>query len=573
MFVILTRIVCNDRAFLADWANISMKVFRNLIGSFSGFAFLIGIVFFCLSLTPSLLPRPILLQGVLSGLVLAVGYGVGHLILVGWHFLQLPDLPVHLRTKLTTALSLIALTLAAVTLWRAPAWQNSIRAVMEMEPVEASSPFVITATALAVGVSIILLTWLLVWLGSLVVRVAARALPDRIALAVGATAFMLLLVSLINGFIVRQAVSAMDQTFAVLDRSVDDSITPPALPTVSGGPGSLIAWQDIGRTGKNFIAQGSTASDIAKFHGGPALDPIRIYAGFNAADTITERADLALADLIRAGGFERSTLIVATATGTGWLDPAAIEPLAFITGGDVAIVTLQYSYLPSWMTLIIDPNRSRIAAKTLFDAVYGYWSTLPKHTRPDLYLFGLSLGALGSESSVDLITLFEDPINGALWSGPPFASTVWPSVVEGRNVGSAPWRPTYRDGKLIRFMTQEGLPDGAQDPWGKMRLLYLQHPSDPMSFFTPGLAFNRPDWLEDRGPDISPYFNWYPLVTFFQVLFDIPLATSVPAGYGHTFKAEEYIEAWIELLNPPSWTSTQGEALKARFADFEASPI
>ncbi len=62
--------------------------------------------------------------------------------------------------------------------------------------------------------------------------------------------------------------------------------------------------------------------------------------------------------------------------------------------GDTAIVSMQYSYLPSWITILVDPQRSRVAAHILFDEIYAYWKTLPKDKRPRLYLHGLSLGRL-----------------------------------------------------------------------------------------------------------------------------------------------------------------------------------
>ena len=39
-----------------------------------------GLVFFCLSMTPSLLPRASLMQGVVSGVAVAIGYGFGSLL-------------------------------------------------------------------------------------------------------------------------------------------------------------------------------------------------------------------------------------------------------------------------------------------------------------------------------------------------------------------------------------------------------------------------------------------------------------------------------------------------------------
>lgn len=520
-----------------------------------------------------MLPRPVLIQGVLSGVVFAVGYGVGNAVLWIWRFLSLPTAAAALRQNATRVLTILALILVVVTLTRAAVWQNSIRDLMGMRSVQTTDPILVVAIAWPVGLTFILLAKGLIWLGTKVISWTTRVLPPRPAMLLGTVLFVLTVLTFVDGFIVKKAISGMDETFALLDGTVDAGAQPPTISTSSGSAASLITWDSIGRTGKNFIAEGSTAAEIAKFTGKAAKDPIRIYAGFNTADTIEERAEIALADLIRAGGFDRGTLVVATPTGTGWMDPAAMEPLAFVTGGDVAIVAAQYSYLPSWLTLITDPDRSRHAAKVLFDKVYGHWSTLPEATRPRLYLFGLSLGALGSEAAVDLISLFDDPIHGALWAGPPFASRIWPQVVEGRAAGSPAWRPIFRDGSLIRFMTQSGLAETPEMAWGKMRLIYLQHPSDPMSFFLPDLAFNRPEWLVDRGPEISPYFQWFPLVTFFQVMFDVPLATSVPPGFAHTFKAESYIDGWINVLEPKGWQPQDTQRLKDRFADFNASPI
>ena len=49
-------------------------------------------VFLAASLTPSLIPRPMLLQAVLSGLSFAVGYGLGAGWIALWRYLGLPAL-------------------------------------------------------------------------------------------------------------------------------------------------------------------------------------------------------------------------------------------------------------------------------------------------------------------------------------------------------------------------------------------------------------------------------------------------------------------------------------------------
>ena len=261
------------------------------------------------------------------------------------------------------------------------------------------------------------------------------------------------------------------------------------------------------------------------------LTPLRVYAGLGSAETPEERAKLAFLELKRIGGFERSVLVVGTPTGTGWLDPGAVDTLEFLHGGDTAIVSMQYSYLASFLAIMVEPDRSRDAATALFDEIYGHWKTLTKDQRPKLYLHGLSLGSLGSEACIDLIPLFEDPIQGAVWSGPPFASEGWSEITKDRKPGSPARLPEFRDGSMIRFTGRENALDRAGDRWGPMRFVFIQHASDPISFFSPDLLYRKPAWLEgERGPDISPYLEWYPVVTFLQVACDMPMGGTVPHG-------------------------------------------
>jgi uncharacterized membrane protein len=318
--------------------------------------------------------------------------------------------------------------------------------------------------------------------------------------------------------------------------------------------------------GKQFIAGGPTKQQISQFWGNDALQPLRVYVGLDAAETPQERAELALRELIRVGGFDRKLLVVATPTGTGWLDPGAVDTLEYMHAGDTAIVTMQYSYLPSWLTILVDPARSQDSATSLFDEIYAHWKTLPKDDRPELYVHGLSLGALGSAASADLFTVFEDPIQGGVWSGPPFPSAVWAKASRYRNPGSPIWLPKFRDGSMLRFTGRECSLHEHGEHWGPMRLVYIQHASDPMTFFTPDLLYQKPDWLAgERGPDVSPYLKWIPIVTFLQVGFDLPMATTVPDGYGHNFAPSSYIDAWIEVTQPEPWSADETRRLKQLF--------
>ena len=551
-----------------------MPFIQRIFASFSAVGLIFGLTFFCASLTPSLLPRGPVDQGVLSGFVFVAGYGIGGAGHWVWRFMELRDVNGRFARILTWILVVILILTAIYTLNQITTWQNSIRLLMEMEPIDSAYPLTVLWVSLATALAAILLARLTLLVANRVVSAIGRYLPRRIAIVLGSTAFVLLLMSFIDGVILKVTLHTMDESFAAMNQLLDDEYDPPQNDWASGSARSLIAWSDIGRNGKLFVADGPTKEEISAVLARKAMQPIRVYAGFDTGDTLKERAQIALAELKRVGGFDRSTLIIATATGTGWIDPSAVNSVEYIHAGDIATVTLQYSYLPSWLTLMVEPELSQQAAKALFKEIYGYWTTLPHDMRPELYLHGLSLGALGSEYSADLVTMIADPINGALWSGPTFLSTVWREVTLDRNPDSPQWRPVFRNSAMIRFMTQDGFPSLSGAEWGPLRVVYLQHASDPMSFFSPHLAYEPPDWLgPNRGHDVSPALRWFPLVTFFQVGFDIPAATSVPLGYGHNFAPANYIDAWIEVTQPNNWNAADTVKLKTHFTGFDPSPL
>lgn len=535
---------------------------------------MLGVALFCVSLTPSLLPRDVLAQGVLSGFVFAAGYGIGNAGRWVWRFMELKSVPGPLARRINWTLVSLLTVIAFLTLNRMTTWQNSIRQRMEMVPIDSAYPVTVLCVAMVTALLIILVMRLLIFAATKAVDAIDRYLPRRIAIVLGTSVFALLLMSFVNGVIIKGVLHVLDESFAAMNGLLDSNEVPPQDSRASGSAQSLIAWGDIGRNGKRFVANGPTREEIAAVLGREAMQPLRVYAGFDTGDTLEARARIAVAEMKRVGAFHRSVLVIATATGTGWLDPSAVDTVEFLHAGDTAIVTLQYSYLPSWLTLMVEPDLSRQAATALFRAVFRYWTTLPRDTRPKLYLHGLSLGALGSADSAHLITMIADPINGALWSGPPFLSRNWNAVTQARAAGSPQWCPVFHDSSAIRFMTQDGFPELPGAHWGPLRIVYLQHASDPMSFFSADLAYVRPDWLgPNRGRDLSPYFRWFPVVTFFQLAFDIPMATSVPLGYGHNFSPDSYIDAWVEVTQPTNWGASDTQKLKTHFVGFNPRPL
>ncbi len=532
-------------------------------GTFSFIGLSVATLFFAASLTPSLLPRHFAVQGVLSGFSFAIGYALGVLGVWLWDYMGLPhpDLRVQRISKRITT-GCVAVIIAWF-LWQSTVWQNSVRKLMEMAPVETAYPWRVALIALATAAALVLVArtlragWLLLH------RQLLRVVPRRVSYVLTTLSVGLIVFLMANKVFARLAVGAADAVFLQIDKVVDEGIEQPDDPLASGSSESLIPWDSIGWQGKNFIVTGPTQEQLREFGPEDAQRPLRVYAGLRSTDTIEQRANLALEELIRVGGFDREVLVVATPTGTGWLDPGAVDTLEYLHHGDTAIVSMQYSYLPSWITILIDPERSRIAAHVLFDEVYNHWRTLPKDRRPRLYLHGLSLGALGSESCADLFTLLEDPIQGGLWSGPPFASTGWAQITRDRVEGSPVWLPRFRDGAVVRFTAREDALGQWGERWSPMRFVYLQHASDPMTWFSSELLYRRPQWLAgERGPDVSPHLRWYPIVTFLQTAFDMLRATGVPRGYGHNFAAASYIDCWLAVTEPADWKDEDISRLK-----------
>ena len=218
--------------------------------------------------------------------------------------------------------------------------------------------------------------------------------------------------------------------------------------------------------------------------------------------------------------------------------------------GDTAMVSTQYSYLPSWVSFIVDRSRAQDAARALFDAVHARWARLPEQSRPTLLVFGESLGSQGSESAFSGLADIRDRTDGVLWAGPPNSNPLWSRFEARRDPGSPQVRPVYADGLVVRFENRPGDTTRPQTPWLEPRVLYLQHPSDPIVWWSPELIWSRPGWLAGtRGFDVLPAMRWLPVVTFWQVTADMVNAQGVPDGHGHNYD-DQIVDGWVSVAAP-----------------------
>lgn len=515
-----------------------------------------ALVFACLSFTPSLLPRSGAVQGVVCGVTAAVGYALGTVGAWVWRaFADRDERPARARSwRIFTVTAVVAVVISvALGQW----WQSRIRDLMGVP----SGSLGLLAMPVLAGLLFIVIVAV-----SRAFRRAYRALSGllgrwigpRAARAVGWGVVTGLTVILINGWLLTSLTSLADRTFAVRDTFVKEGSVQPTTALRSGGPQSLLTWDSLGREGRAFVGMGPDEAAISTLTGKPAKAPIRAFAGASTGSDVEARAERAVADLARAGGFERANLLVVTTTGSGWVDPGSVDTFEYLTGGDSAAVGIQYSYLPSWISYLVDQQKAREAGRELFDAVYDRWSKLPADRRPRLYIFGESLGSFGGETAFSGEYDLRNRTSGAVFAGPPNFNTLYREFTDGRDQGSREVQPVYKGGRTVRFASQpdDGIPpQGAT--WDGSRVLYLVHPSDPIVWWGPHLILHKPDWLsEPRGHDVLGSMTWLPFVTFWQVTADLPFATGVPSGHGHRYTTE-YIPAWKAVLQPTGWTDQQ----------------
>ncbi|MFC3244592.1 alpha/beta hydrolase [Gordonia humi] len=520
-------------------------------------------VFFWFSVTPSLLPRGPLFQGIVGACAAAVGYCLG--VFCSWlaRYLVSRTRPWrHPPAAAWIGLGVVGAVVTSVMLYFFSVWQDELRDMMGVQRLAWTAyPEILS---IAVGVFALILVVGQAWgaLVRLLSRRLARVVPPRISAGVSTLAVILVSVFFINGVLSPYVMDGLNSTFAAVNEESTPDSAPPESSLKSGGPGSLVSWASLGRMGRAFVSTGPSRRDVAAFTGRRAKEPIRVYVGVDSAPDIDTAADLAVRELVRTGAFDRKLIGIASATGTGWVNRANPDTLEYMYGGDTATVSMQYSTLPSWLSFVVDQERARQAGRALFEAVDKLVRAIPEARRPMIVVYGESLGTFAAESPFGSIPTMAARTDGALLTGPTFSNTLWHDTTNNRDRGSPAYLPVYEDGGQVRFITDPADLDRPADaPWPKTRIVYLQHASDPIAWWSPELVLGKPDWLsEARGPDVLDATEWIPFVTFLQVLADMAVAADVPDGHGHNYLAA-IPKAWDRILEPPGWTDADTDRL------------
>lgn len=523
-----------------------------------GFGIFLAAVMFVISMSPSLLPRTWWWQGVASGILIEVGYGAG--ILIQWvvsHLWRAAGVKITAKKAWVKASKwLFFAGVAAWALWmlvRSYRSNNTSAHIMGFAPMSFTDYLAASAVAFIIAAAIAGLAMLIVGLWRRITKAIRRFMPIWAAGLIAAGLVVALVIFVVSDVLFERGMEYAYGAFATADQSDEPGIEQPVEPERSGSNASYEPWEAIGKQGRRFVTQGPRKADIEQVTGRDAMEPIRLYASLAEGRSLEEVAQVAVTELRRTNALDRSVLVIATTTGTGWVEEWAVQPVEYLTGGDCVTIATQYSYVPSAVAFLREFSKPAEASRVLFDAIMEEVNKLPEDERPAVYLQGVSLGAFGSQSLFEDEEDVREQIDGAVWAGTPGATPLWQSLTASRHLGSPEIAPVVNSARNTRFVTKpEDLDSdiyGREFPaWRFPRIAYMQHASDPVVWWDPAIISNVPDWLrEPARADLNPDMQWTRMATFIQLSVDLPVAGLASDGHGHTYH-REFIPVWASVL-------------------------
>lgn len=514
------------------------------------------------ALTPSLLPVGLTFLLLLTALGTVVGYAIGSVI--EWAVRKIPAVRRH-RAPRWLVFALIALFWIPALVFTpiAIGWQYEQQEKLTMPEPLPGSIVIILATLAIAGVLLLVGRLLRTGTNALAGLVGRWIRIRTVWLRLGTAVVLILLASVaVNGGLA-WLVGSYDTVNA--DQSGQ---SPTDLGINSGSDTSLTPWDTLGREGRFYVSNTMTPADITGITGRPAQTPVRVYVGMEQGDTPQERTALALEELDRVDAWSREYLVIFGVTGTGWVDPNAINALEAVTDGDVTTVAVQYSAVPSWIGFVIDPQTTIDQNRDTIDAVVAAWRERPADERPELILFGQSLGSLGTQGAWTAEATPEDvvaEIPHVIWMGPPAESVLWQAWQADRTGGPA-WKPVVGDGTITRVIVSQDDPDALEQKQPPT-IVFAAHANDPVVYWSPSLLFSKPDWLDaPLGPGVMPQMRWIPIITFLQVGMDL-IAGGEPPEVGHNYSANMALAVAL-AVQPDGWTTQQSLDLQSALPRF-----
>ncbi len=523
------------------------------------------------ALTPSLLPHSLMFLLLLTALGTLTGYAIGTTI--GWALRKIPavgrwHMPRWLVIVLLVLFWLPALAFTPV----AVSWQAEQQSALDMPAALPSTVVAIVLTALLSSLLLIGARGIRAGTNKIAALISRRGPlhgwvsnrePSHVHRAIAVIRLGVSLVLILIAVIAIQ--SALRWLIGSYDTVNADTSGQSAtnLGVNSGSEQSLTPWDTLGREGRFYVSHTMTPSAIEQITGRTAQTPVRVYVGMQQGDTPEARTDLAVQELDRVDAWNRKYLSIFGVTGTGWVDPNAINSLEAVTDGDVTTVAVQYSAVPSWIGFVVDPQTTITQNRDMIDGVLAAWRAKPADQRPELILFGQSLGSLGTQGAWTADATPEDvtaEIPHVAWIGPPAESVLWKKWQATRTGGPA-WEPIIGDGTITRVLVSANDPDGNEKK-APPTIVFAAHANDPVVYWSPDLLLKHPDWLnEPLGPGVDPHMRWIPIITFLQVGMDL-ISGGEPPEVGHNYSANMAVAVALAVA-PADWTTQQTAALQA----------
>lgn len=442
--------------------------------------------------------------------------------------------------------------------------ERTRRAQVTGEPVPPISPATVAVGA-TTAVGLTLLGKSETYAARAVGGLLPEAVPARVRTAIGhSTALGVLGVGIWQGMEhLYRTIEAGGAAVETLHRDA------PAGAHVSGGPASAVPWLTMSREGRRFAALPLTVSEIESVMGSARSEPVRVFIPLVPGETPEERADRALVEMEALGAFDRSLVVLCSPTGTGYINYVMAEAVEYLTRGDCAIVTTQYSLRPSFLSLD-RVGVGRANATALFRAVHERIASMPEGARPRVVQFGESLGAhTGQDVYLHRGTagFAEMGIERALFIGTPDASG-WAKSWRADRAGTDP------DGMVVEVDSFEQLQALPDDRRAAARIFLISHDEDPITKFGPELTIRQPDWLDPdrskRPAGIPAEMEWIPLATFFLTVADVLNSMTVVPGQfgaeGHDYREDlaRFVSVAYDLPCTPAELATVEAALRAR---------
>ena len=518
-----------------------------------------ALAMYAVSVAPSLMARSWAWHAVASGVLVSCGYVAGVVIQnVGARVIAMTGLTIHASEPVEIGFRACVAALFAIW-WLYAVIQSYRRARVAARlvnmPGETFGEYLLgTAGTTVIAWCLIAIVAGMNRVGRMLIGALGGYMPHPAAVVVGVAILAAIVFFLTSNVILRGGIGFFRHRAEQMNMRTARGIFKPFVPERSASPASPVTWESVGGQGRVFLGRGPSRLDIAQVCGGEAMEPIRVYSGMPTGGAgIEQAAATVVAELRRTGAFDRAVILIAASTGSGWVDEWQVQPLEFLTRGNCATASLQYSYVPSALNWLTGLEPAQEASAALFRAVRAELDTMDEADRPALFVCGESLGAFASQSVFSSVEDALSQVDGALWVGTPAFTPMHAELTSARHRGSPEVAPVVYNGRRVRFVNEPSdlrtdLYGRELGPWGFPRFVYAQHASDPVVWWNRKLLWTQPDWLRERaGRDVSPFVEFTRFVTFIQVLADLPVAGTAPGGHGHTYN-EELIPLWRAIL-------------------------